>query len=99
MLDTQYRMHPTISRFPAGEFYEHKLRDGIHNPSELRPPQSMHLKAADDDGTLPSVIFLDHTGNESKRGNSRLNWNEAHIICSIAEDLLLHNPVGLLTAE
>jgi superfamily I DNA and/or RNA helicase len=99
MLDTQYRMHPSISRFPSAEFYNHKLQDGIIDaqgqvPTNLRPPTSMHLKRKDT-GHQPSLIFLDHNGNESMRDRSRVNWNEAHIVCSIVEDLLLNNEVGI----
>lgn len=99
MLDTQYRMHPAISRFPAEEFYNNKLQDGIvdlngHVRSELRPPASMYLKPktiGDQEPFLPSLVFLDHDGSESKWERSTLNWDEAHIVCSIVEDLLLQN--------
>ncbi|KAL4246864.1 DNA2/NAM7-like helicase [Abortiporus biennis] len=39
----------------------------------------------------PSVIFLDHCGFESLKDRSRVNVNEAHIVCSVVEDLLLNN--------
>lgn len=41
----------------------------------------------------PPVIFLDHSGNESTKAKSRVNWNEAHIVASVVEDLLLNNDV------
>ena len=43
----------------------------------------------------PSVVFLDHVGSESMKDRSRVNWNEAHIVCSLIEDLLLRNPVRI----
>ncbi|KAF5352943.1 hypothetical protein D9758_007897 [Tetrapyrgos nigripes] len=39
----------------------------------------------------PPVIFLDHTGVESLKSRSRVNHNEAKIIASVVEDLLLNN--------
>lgn len=41
----------------------------------------------------PPVIFLDHSGNESMKTKSRVNWDEAHIVASVVEDLLLNNDV------
>ena len=35
MLDTQYRMHPSISAFPSTGFYNNHLRTGI--PYSARP--------------------------------------------------------------
>ncbi|KAJ3491205.1 hypothetical protein NLJ89_g11364 [Agrocybe chaxingu] len=95
MLDIQYRMHPTISKFPAREFYGLALQDGTVDvfgkplPS-LEPPTSKHLKRRMG-REKPSVIFLDHTGNESFKGRSRVNITEGHIVASIVEDLLLVN--------
>ncbi|KAG6902936.1 hypothetical protein C0995_009328 [Termitomyces sp. Mi166 len=96
MLDTQYRMHPAISRFPSSEFYDHALQDGtvdaVGNAHEgLSPPTSQHLRG-DATGNRPSVIFIDHSGAESSKERSRVNHNEAQIVASIVEDLLLHNP-------
>lgn len=96
MLDIQYRMHPTISHFPSTEFYNFSLRDGTVDalgnvPSRLLPPSStlplLHS------GNKPSVIFLDHYGQESLKDRSRINSIEAHIACSLVEDLLLSNDV------
>ncbi|KAG5646157.1 hypothetical protein DXG03_004210 [Asterophora parasitica] len=97
MLDTQYRMHPAISRFPSSEFYNYALQDGTVDPdgiphSQLSPPASQHLLADVTTGNRPSVIFIDHSGAESMKERSRVNLNEAHIVASIVEDLLLSNP-------
>ena len=99
MLDTQYRMHPTISKFPASEFYNFAIRDGtvdlLGNISpDLVPPKSTHLEVNDLTGDRQSVVFLDHPGVESARDRSRVNYDEAEIVCSVVEDLLLHNQVG-----
>jgi len=95
MLNTQYRMHPDISRFPAEEFYEFELRDGTVDKAGdalpgLEPPISTHLNFRN---KRPSVIFVDHGGNESMKGRSRVNVTEAHLVASVVEDLLLVNKV------
>ncbi|KAJ7749093.1 P-loop containing nucleoside triphosphate hydrolase protein [Mycena maculata] len=96
MLDTQYRMHPSISLFPSSEFYNFSLQDGTVDERgnalpRLMPPTSAHLKEAAD-GTRPAVIFLDHAGGEALKDKSRINLNEAAIVISVVEDLLLNNP-------
>ena len=105
MLDVQYRMHPTISRFPSGEFYDNMLRDGTVDAqgnvsSRLLPPESTVFPPLLEGPLRPSVVFLDHVGAESMKDRSRVNWNEAHIVCSLVEDLLLNNevrPIPLIT--
>jgi hypothetical protein len=98
MLNVQYRMHPAIARFPSNEFYNNLIRDGMVDnaggiPDRLNPPSSTQLDMHAGKLNRPSVIFLDHAGNESPSDRSRVNWNEAHIVCSVVEDLLLNNPV------
>lgn len=98
MLDIQYRMHPAISQFPSSEFYNFTLQDGtvdsVGNVSPRHlPPSSQHLQADLHTGNRPSVIFLDHAGRESMNDRSRVNRDEANIVASVVEDLLLNNPV------
>lgn len=99
MLDVQYRMHPSISRFPSSEFYNFSLHDGTVDAAGnimagLMPPTSSHLEVDAVTGNRPSVVFLDHSGSESMKDRSRVNHNEANIVCSVIEDLLLHNDVS-----
>lgn len=67
--------------------------------SHLMPPHSFifpemtNFSASNDNSHRPSVVFLDHIGDESMKDRSRVNWHEAYIICSLVEDLLLRNPV------
>jgi len=100
MLDIQYRMHPAISQFPSSEFYNFSLQDGTIDSfgkisSRLQPPTSRHLLLNAETGTPPSIVFLDHAGSESTKDRSRVNHDEAHILCSIVEDLLLNNEVRM----
>ena len=99
MLDVQYRMHPSISRFPSSEFYNFSLHDGTVDSAgnilaSLTPPSSSHLPVDASTGNRPSVVFLDHAGSESLKDRSRVNHNEANIVCSVVEDLLLQNEVA-----
>lgn len=104
MLDRQYRMHPSISKFPSKEFYNTRLLDGTvdrdgHISATLLPPKSTHLTKDAVTGHFPSAIFLDHGGLESRRNRSLVNHNEGAIVCSIVEDLLLNNPVSGIRPE
>lgn len=99
MLDTQYRMHPNISKFPSAEFYDLMLLDGTVCRSgqvlpALLPPSSAHLPADPTTGHRPSLVFIDHEGPEEIRSKSRVNYMEAYIVLSIVEDLLRQNQVG-----
>ncbi|KIK55179.1 hypothetical protein GYMLUDRAFT_176062 [Collybiopsis luxurians FD-317 M1] len=97
MLNIQYRMHPAISHFPSLEFYNNALLDGTadisgHVLPRLMPPSvSPALLPLIRTSSRPPVIFLDHSGNESIKSKSRVNLNEAHIVASVVEDLLLNN--------
>jgi len=104
MLDVQYRMHPAISRFPSSEFYNFTLQDGTVDSGGnvsplLLPPSSQHLQMDVKTGNRPSVIFLDHNGFESTKDRSRVNLNEAHLVASVVEDLLLNNFVCSLASD
>jgi len=91
-------MHPDISKFPAHEFYDLALQDGTIDEvgnalPGLEPPMSTHLN---NKIVRPSVVFVDHSGNESMKGRSRVNVMEAHLVASVVEDLLLVNRVCVL---
>ncbi|KIO30452.1 hypothetical protein M407DRAFT_224414 [Tulasnella calospora MUT 4182] len=103
MLDQQYRMHPDIAAFPAKEFYDGTLRDGVVDSlgqvhKRLSPPTSKHLQAvaSEDSETktsnVPSMVFIHHSGGENRRDKSRVNEAEAGIVCDLIEDLLAQNP-------
>lgn len=93
MLDTQYRMHPSISAFPNQAFYASALDDGTAMPdgtplSGLEPPLTAFL--------IPgkNVTFLDHDHPESPESFSLANHGDARIVCNVVGDLLYNNPVG-----
>ncbi|KAJ3474699.1 hypothetical protein NLI96_g12309 [Meripilus lineatus] len=92
-LDTQYRMHPSISQFVSTEFYDGLLQDGTvdrHGNPHLRfsAPISSYSERI---GGL-NILFLDHDSRETKRGGSWYNSPEATLVLQYVEDLLLQNP-------
>jgi superfamily I DNA and/or RNA helicase len=99
MLNTQYRMHPSISAFPSKEFYNMALKNGTVSDtgavqSNLSPPRSRHLsrRASKVTGQLPSVLFIHHDHRETALDRSRANYQEMRIAIAILEDLLISNP-------
>ncbi|EFX01966.1 tRNA-splicing [Grosmannia clavigera kw1407] len=74
LLDTQYRMHPDISRFPSRQFYEGRLIDGA-DMARLRA-QPWHANPL-----LGPYRFFDVSGAQEKghRGRSLVNENEVGV--------------------
>ena len=72
-LDTQYRMHPNIAKFPSERFYNGKLKSGV-NAESRRPIWSL---------TSEPVVFISVEGKERRSGTSYENEQEAEMIESI----------------
>ncbi|KAK8089950.1 hypothetical protein PG997_004911 [Apiospora hydei] len=87
LLDTQYRMHPEISRFPAQEFYEGKLLNG-GDMARLRH-QPWHQR-----GLLGPYRFFDVKGTQEKgqKGRSLVNYEEIKVAMSLYERFRKDNP-------
>eukprot|EP01083_Nonionella_stella_P201380 736758_1 len=79
MLDTQYRMHPEISRFPSAHFYESKLQDG---PNVIHPAYTKPYHANPE--YAPFVFYNVHSV-ETRKGYSYRNENEAAFIIQLLE--------------
>lgn len=111
MLDTQYRMHPSISAYPNKAFYAGALADGTVFPSA--PDSNSDTDSDGRSGTdtvLPgfeapmtaflvpgkNVTFLDHDHPESAEMSSLANHGDANIVCNVVADLMYNNPVSLL---
>jgi superfamily I DNA and/or RNA helicase len=98
MLDTQYRMHPSISSFPNQAFYAGALRDGTASPSgdaleRFDPPQTAFL-VTDERDLRRNVTFVDHDYPESPQSQSIANYGDAERVCDVVADLLDQNPVS-----
>ena len=66
LLDTQYRMHPSISLFPSQHFYGGRLKDGVG--AEMKPPPLGFPWPAVTNGGLMPVAVVAVEGREEKAG-------------------------------
>lgn len=83
LLDTQYRMHPAIAAFPANQFYDGKLKDGVKEKQRPAPagfcwPNSKR-----------PIAFVE-MGNDAREtgGRSKRNTKEVAVAKRIVEELL-----------
>ena len=98
MLDTQYRMHPSISAFPSRAFYNASLKNGtVREDGSTRagftPPVTSFL-SHNEQGERSNLTFVDHDYLETPQMRSIANYGDAEKVCDIATDLLLNNPVS-----
>ncbi|OAA32675.1 DNA-binding protein SMUBP-2 [Moelleriella libera RCEF 2490] len=96
MLNTQYRMHENIMRFPSGELYESKLMAA--DAVKTRLLRDLEYTVRDDENTNEPLIFIDTQGGDfperneeedkddprkgraSMRGESKSNEMEAALV-------------------
>lgn len=109
MLDTQYRMHPSISAFPSAEFYSHRLRTGI--PASARPlfrsafpwpaqnptPTPSANPYPSDDTDLARTVFIDCPAREVLGGKSKTNAGQAELCVRVCRLLLQPRPTSATT--
>ncbi|KAM4588239.1 3'-5' exoribonuclease HELZ2-like [Odontesthes bonariensis] len=86
MLDTQYRMHEDICKFPSKEFYDGMLQTGVEQPSSVlrvenrtMPVVFGHIK-----GDTVRLVVKTAKGNN----NSKANTEERDKVAEIAEMLV-----------
>lgn len=99
LLDTQYRMHPEISRFPSKAFYDGKLLDG---PDML----SIRTRPWHQSDLLAPYRFFDVKGTHQSapRGHSLINLAEIELALRLYERLTsdcrgyeFQNKIGIIT--
>lgn len=81
LLSIQYRMHPSISRFPSMEFYQGKLTDGPEMAALTAKPWHRDTYLA------PFRFFHCQRSQELSRGTSMFNREEAIMAVAIYERL------------
>ncbi|XP_054472216.1 helicase with zinc finger domain 2-like isoform X2 [Anoplopoma fimbria] len=86
MLDTQYRMHESICKFPSKEYYEGKLKTGVEQPSSVLRvgDKTMPIVFGDIIGETVSLVVNTAKGNE----NSKANKEERDKVIEIAGKLV-----------
>ncbi|GLD65959.1 helicase with zinc finger domain 2-like protein [Lates japonicus] len=86
MLDTQYRMHEDICKFPSEEYYEGKLKTAVEQPSSVLhvDERTMPIVFGDVKGKTISLVVNTAKGNE----NSKANKEERNKVICIAEKLV-----------
>jgi regulator of nonsense transcripts 1 len=67
LLDTQYRMHPSISQFPSDAFYGGSIKDGITAADRPLP-----LGIQWPNPKFPVMFIPANNGMESKSGTSQV---------------------------
>lgn len=93
MLDTQYRMHPSISTFASAEFYQGRLRAGI--AAADRPlfrsafpwPRRGSSKGRhhDEDGDPARMVFVHTPAREDLGAKSKTNRGQAALAAHICQ--------------
>ncbi|KAL7937935.1 RNA dependent RNA polymerase domain-containing protein [Trichoderma chlorosporum] len=88
MLDTQYRMHPSICSFISKEFYEGKLLSGLTDQDRPMPHSSFPWPASTstkDSVSAPRTIFVECSGREDLGHKSKSNQEQADLCLSICK--------------
>ncbi|KAL3907957.1 MAG: hypothetical protein SGPRY_009983, partial [Prymnesium sp.] len=90
LLDTQYRMHPSLALFPSKEFYAGRYTSGVS--AEDRPqlrgftwPRS----------SVNAALVLSTSPEDAGSSLSKRNAGEAHMIVSIIQSVLSAGELGL----
>ncbi|MEQ2275828.1 hypothetical protein XENORESO_009379 [Xenotaenia resolanae] len=73
MLDTQYRMHEDICKFPSEEFYDNKLKTGAPQPSSVLRVEgrTMPLVFGHIEGETIHLVVKTAKGNNNSKANQK----------------------------
>ena len=82
LLDTQYRMHPSISFFPNKQFYGGRIQDGIQAGDRLAV-QGFPWP------TKSAVCFVQVSGDEYKKSSQETSWRNAAEVDVVKQIVLM----------
>ena len=88
VLNTQYRMHPSIAEFPSQTFYDGELNSGTP-ANERTPPCGFQWTSE----TFP-IAFIDVQGSDEKINNSFINDKEAEKVLELLKKLRYGNDLS-----
>ena len=83
LLDTQYRMHPCISKFPSVTFYKGKLKDGVTSRDRTTPEGFSWPNKV-----TPVAFISTPSDTKEQGGRSKKNIKEAEIVKRVVNDVL-----------
>ena len=98
ILNTQYRMHPSISAFPSARFYKGLLKDGVDPLDRQLPPS--HVLGFGDIFTNTNLCIINVDGVEQLQGTSKSNAQEASCVSALCQQLHgveAFNGIGVIT--
>ena len=91
LLDTQYRMHPSIAQFPSDSFYNKRLKNGVKS-DQRRPPPTYRwpcpsMPVAFEPVERPAKTQATLDGDEERRGQSYYNAAEVRKVVDVVYQL------------
>ncbi|CAB1354249.1 unnamed protein product, partial [Coregonus sp. 'balchen'] len=91
MLDTQYRMHEDICKFPSEEYYEGKLKTVVKPSNSVLQAdrRQTHIVFGNVSGEEVSLVVSTEKGNE----NSKANREERDIVVWLANRLVKESKI------
>lgn len=99
MLDTQYRMHPSICAFSSSEFYDNNLLTGIpHTSRPLFNSAFPWPTSPTDPSDLARMVFIDDSSREDLGGKSKTNKGQADLCLHICQLLCTPSPHNTASA-
>ena len=90
LLDTQYRMHPSLAAFPSAQFYASRLRSAPSAADRMPPRGFPWPQGGEGDGDNSPLAFVDVPHGQERR------VGQSDSVCNLAEAALVAHVVGLL---
>ncbi|KAK3937348.1 RNA dependent RNA polymerase-domain-containing protein [Diplogelasinospora grovesii] len=91
MLDTQYRMHPSVCEFSSKEFYDGKLKTGITRDARPLVPSKFPWPPVGAEGEVQRTIFVECSSKEMPGQKSKENVGQGRLCAHVCK-LLLTSP-------